>query len=155
MKSISILAAVLCLASCSIMQIERVTEKSYKDGLRFYRPEPYLVVTVTPEKGLNNTIIWLPNYNEGYVLRPKGGFGSSEISATLENGWNLTDLGLVRDSKVPETISSITGAVSTAAEVFKFDAAAKEKILVPGLYRIIFTNGIVSGLERINLQEPD
>jgi nitrogen fixation protein len=133
------------------MQIERATEKSYKDGLMFYRPEPYLVVTYIPEKGLNNTIVWLPNYSDGYVIRPKGAFGSSEINVTLENGWNLTDLGLVRDSKVPETIASITGAVASAAEVFKFDTA-KDKILAPGLYRIIFTNGVVSGLQRINMQ---
>jgi hypothetical protein len=35
--------------------------------------------------------------------------------------------------------------------VFKFDTA-KDKILAPGLYRIIFTNGVVSGLQRINMQ---
>ena len=125
------------------------TEKSYKDGLMFYRPEPYPVVT-----DKETDIVWLPNMNEEYVIRPKGGFGSSEISATIENGWNLTGFGLVWDSKVPETISSITGGMVGMLAKSKGGIFEEEESrqLEPGFYRIIFTNGVVSGLERINLQ---
>ena len=158
MKAVVVLIGVLCLTSCSGMQIERVVEGSCEDGLRFYRPEPYLLVTAT-EKDLNTTVVWLPNYAEEYVLREKGWFGSTEIEATLTDGWNLTKIGSKPESQVPETMTSlggVIGAVATMIEKSKTAAIEMEpelRVLEPGLYKVVYEKGQVVGLRRVDLLE--
>ena len=112
---------ILCCAmfsACATVEITELTNMTpYKDGLRFYRPEVFMLVT----KDTNNNILQMqpvsfPDKSQEYVLRSTVGIGAVEMSATLEGGWNLTAMGATIDSKVPETITALTGALQAAAE---------------------------------------
>ncbi len=146
------------LNGCATIEISKVTpNQSNVDGLRFYRPDLYLLVTADAAdpsgKGLQTSVISLPNKNEEYILRHKSGIGSTELSATLEGGWNLTQLGTTVDTKVPETITGVAGVLGTVGGL----AALRTSLaLEPGLYLIEFdaTSGQVKGLREINLQVP-
>jgi len=148
-------ALTLCLAvlvsGCATVEVTKVTDATYKDGLRFYRPDPYLLVTADKDGNLQTSVIFLPNKAEEYVLRSHSGVGVAEVSATLEGGWNLTQLGTKVDTKVPETITALTGTLQAAGGI----AALRTSLpLKPGLYRIKFdpTTGAVSGVQTVPMQ---
>lgn len=119
-------------SGCATVEITKITDSTYRDGLRFYRPEPYLLVTKDGQDKLQTSLIYLPNKKQEYALRTTVGIGTVDMSATLKDGWNLTDIGAKIDSKVPETIEAITGALKAAAGRFQ------QTSLDPGLYRIDF-----------------
>jgi len=126
---------ILCCAmfsACATVEIKKITDSTYTDGLRFYRPEPYLLVTKDKDDKLQTAVIYLPNKTQEYALRTIMGIGAIEMNATLTDGWNLTVIGAKIDSKVPETITAISGALSAAR------GAAATATLEPGLYRIAF-----------------
>jgi hypothetical protein len=86
--------------------------------------------------------------DEEYVFNVEPGWGTVDGSIKLQNGWMLTDLGSKLDSKGPETITAITGLLKEAA------AAAAETpkgYVPPGLYRLKFKDGYVSGMEPVSL----
>ena len=84
---------------------------------------------------LQTSVISLPNKTQEYVLRSTVGVGAAEMSATLEGGWNLTQVGTKIDSKVPETITALTGALQAAGGI---GVLRTSLLLDPGLYRIEF-----------------
>ena len=151
MQRIIILMLAVAMVGCSAVKITKVSDSTYSDGLRFYRPDPYLLVTLDKEKNVQTSIISLPNKNEEYVIKPKVRLGTVEVSATLEGGWNLTQLGTKVDTKIPETITALTGILQAAGGI----AALRTSLpLEPGLYRIEFdkTTGGVSGIKKITLK---
>jgi hypothetical protein len=140
---------IFLIAGCARVEIARITPESpYKEGLRFYRPLPYLWVTKDKDKNLQGSIVWLPNKNEEYVIRVKSGIGSVDTKFTLENGWNLTGLNETRDSKTPEMIKALTGFFTDLKGVFE---KAKKGELHPGLYLFIFDDktGLISDLKPV------
>jgi hypothetical protein len=144
----------LCVLSlgCARVMITRVSDSTYKDGLRFYRADLYLVVTDTGGKVIAS-VIPLPNKSQEYVLRTKGGIGATEASATLEGGWNLTQLGSKADTKVAEMITALT-ALAGGLQAGARAPQPPDTLLKPGLYRILFDKrtGFVCGLWRVPLQ---
>lgn len=153
MTKLSVCAMVVIgmVSGCSGVQIHRVTDATYDEGLRFYRPDPYLLVTDTPDKGRQTTVIWLPNYNQEYAVCTVGWWGSSEVTATLDDGWNLTSLGVNRDSKISDILTAISGSVGSAAAWKTKEGvptAEKQGEIKPGIYRFIFKDNSVT-LEQI------
>lgn len=143
--------AVFLLAGCAQVEIAQITkENPYKGGLRFYRPHPYLLVTKDKDGNLHSTIIWLPDKNEEYVLKVKSGIGSVNTQVTLTDGWNLTGLNETRDSKIPEMVTAITGALKVPTELIPKVAVTPQEP-TPGLYRLDFgeTSGFVKGLKPV------
>ena len=152
MKRFYLLAMVIFLmAGCAHVEITKITdEKSYKEGLRFYRPHPYLWVTKDDKGFLQSTIIWLPNMKEEYAIKVKGGIGTVDLKCTLENGWNLTEFGETLDSKTPEMIAALTGFIEGIRK------RGPEKFKA-GLYMFKFNEktGLIQSLEAILLfSEP-
>jgi hypothetical protein len=151
MKKVLYLLGILIfmITGCSGVRIVKITsENPYQEGLRFYRPHPYLWVTKDKAKdNLQGSIIWLPNKNEEYVIRVKSGMGSVDAKFTLENGWNLTGLNEIRDSKTPEMITALTGSLK---DLKGLEAKTREE-LQPGLYIFIFDDktGLISGLKPV------
>jgi hypothetical protein len=138
MRKLILLAYCVILSSCATVEVRKITESTYSDGLRFYRPEPYLLVTKDAEGKLQTSLIYLPNKTEEYVLRTVPGIGAIEMNATLADGWKLTDIGAKIDSKVPETITALSGALTAAGGM---GVARRQLPLDPGLYRIDFDKG--------------
>jgi hypothetical protein len=132
--------------------ITRVTDSTpYRDGLRFYRPEPYLLVIRDTSGTLQASVISLPNRDQEYVLRKRGGIGATEVSATLEGGWNLTQFGSKTDTKIPEMITAFAGALQPQ----RGPGGLLTTSTPPGLYRFLFhkDSGYVIGVQWIGLNK--
>jgi uncharacterized protein YceK len=152
-KVLSLMVLVM-LAGCASVKIVKVTDDS-TEGLRFYRPEPYLVVTET-----SSAVQWLPNLNQQYAIQVNSGwFGTVDPKITLDNGWNLTSYGATVTSDGAAAVTSFAGLITAAipylgvkAETTKFTVTQKKeetKKLEPGIYRFIFDKdtGHVKGIE--------
>lgn len=140
---------IFLITGCAGVEIAKITpENPYKEGIRFYRPHPYLWVTKDKDGNLQSTFYWLPNKNDEYAIKVKSGIGSVDTKFKLENGWNLTEFGEVRDSKTPEMITALTGSLKGVQGVW--EKATKEELL-PGLYMLIFDDktGLFSDLEPV------
>lgn len=145
--SLAVCLLIVVGSGCSSIQVKPIESES-EHGLRFYQPEPYLLVSVTEVEDtttkLKSEIIWLPNFKKGYVAKPTGYVGSSNIKLTLNDGWNLSDFGLNRDSKGPEIVEAIAGLVTAVA------ALDKVEILQPGLYQFVYDDeGHVKSLRKL------
>jgi len=152
MRLASLLAA-LCLglsAGCASVGVTRLARESdYREGFRFYRPQPYLLVS---SKGTDRSaqVVWLPKKDEEYVLRVRSGLGAVDAKFALQDGWNLTEFGESRDPKTADLVGGVLGIAKTV------EAAAgspRGDDLVPGLYAIEFdpATGLVRRLEKIDL----
>ncbi len=102
-------AGLLCCA-CACAHLDFAAEK----GLAYYEPKPYLVVTTTAECAMTATLLVVPGAKAH--LSFASGYGSSDLSVTLSNGMIQT-AGLKTDTKIPETITALAGAVTAAAGV--------------------------------------
>jgi hypothetical protein len=147
------------MAGCARVAIVKTNpKKENEEGLRFYRPHPYLWVTKDDEEALQSTIIWLPNKKEEYAIKVKGGIGTVDLKCTLENGWNLTEFGETLDSKTPEMITALTGSIEgIKSGALLRDVEKEVEEFKAGLYMFIFNDktGLIQGLEPILLfNEP-
>ncbi|MCL5278556.1 MAG: hypothetical protein M1376_01450 [Planctomycetes bacterium] len=139
---------VLSLAGCAPFTVTRVqTPVDNTEGIRFYRPKPYLLVTVT-DKGPAVTVVSLPDPNQEYIIRPRQGLASSQFTAKLSDGWNLIEIGHATDTGFPQTLTAV-GALAAATGAFGMKGPAEA--LTPGLYEIVFENKKVTGLRKIHV----
>jgi hypothetical protein len=208
MKKVWLFIAVIpLLVGCAAVEVKKVTSES-QEGIRFYRPHPYLLVTmgvppvvatdqtVTPkpsesgqspgptskpgqtpgatktkvkgpatpptEPGKSDAqstskpdqiyvqLIWLPDKNENYSIMTKSGLGTVNTSFTLKDGWELVQFGGNVDTKIPETLTAVTGfltaAVQAPAALMKAipGPPGAKQYIQPGLYRLEFENGLVN-----------
>ena len=124
------------------------------EGVRFYRPWPYLWVKPTDEKdktGCQAEIVYLPDMNQEYIIIPHTGIGSITMAPTLSQGWSLTVLNATADSKASDMITSIGGLVGNIKPTFKAPDRAPDRTpddqRRPGLYAFRFgKDGKVDGL---------
>lgn len=165
MKPYFLPLAAACLSSgCASVMVERAKPES--EGVRFYRPDMYVLVSyeVTDQCVVNvkKTFLPLPNKNEEYVIRARAGIGSVTFKPTLEQGWNLTGFEATADSKVSETITALAALITAVRPQSEAtltdkkredDCATKVKDVKPrpGLYRLEYTNGQVSGFTHVPL----
>lgn len=63
---------------------------------------------------------YLPDYNEEYSIRLTPGLGIGTLNLTLQDGWNLTNVGQTTDQQT----SQILGSIATLAATIKPGAAA-------------------------------
>jgi hypothetical protein len=138
----------LSLAGCTSFTVARLhTPEDYKEGVRFYRPKPYLLVTSTNGQ-LAATVVSLPDPSEEYVIRHRQGLGSSQFTAKLADGWNLVEIGRATDSGFPQTLTAL-GALTAATGAYALKGPTEA--LTPGLYEIVFDNKTITGLRKINV----
>lgn len=161
-----ILIITLAITNCAGVKVTK-TDDPTKEGIRFYRPEPYLLVTKEVSKQNDqivekyiSKIIWLPNNIDEYVIKTQTGIGVVKYNVTLTDGWQLTSFGNERDTQVPQTITAVTGALTgllkIAAEGLDGSGTVtKKEDIVPGLYRFTFDkNGHINGLEVVFTETP-
>lgn len=131
-----LMVVIFVTAGCARVEVTNISsDHPYREGIRFYRPYPYLWVTKDKGGDLKGTIHWLPNKNEEYVIKVKSGIGSVDTKFTLENGWNLTEFGETRDSKTSEMMEALSGSLKEVTEILK---TPRNGELHPGLYMFIF-----------------
>jgi len=120
---------------------DKVTDNT--EGLRFYRPAPYLQVSEaadTTDGGsksggaqatrLQFSIVWLPDYKQEYIVQSHPGFGSVTFKRTLADGWNLTGMEASMDSKTAEILTALAGLLPKATRAQPTGGPC------PGLYRL-------------------
>src|SRR5437762_5481467 len=120
-----LLAIFAATAGCAAVHVRPLTadehmKKASAEGVRFYRPWPYLLVTAeTSDKGTNykGQILYLPKMDDEYIVQVKNGWGTANGSVKLQDGWMLNEQGTIVDSKIPETITAISGLITAAGGV--------------------------------------
>lgn len=153
-SSLYCLVLVLTLSSCARVVVKKA--ELGDEGLRFYRPHPYLLVTATKDAAnierLEITPLWLPNTSEEYVVRMSPGFGSAAMTPTLTDGWNLISLTATADSKVSETITALASLVTARGSLKPKEGQAIAKTIAPGIWKLEFDKeGTVSGIKQVLL----
>lgn len=78
--------------------------------------------------GYSVKIVYLPDLRAKYGITIKPGNGTSDTKITLANGWQLTSLDIITDTKVAETIEATAGFVSAVGAVITpFRMALEDK----------------------------
>lgn len=101
--------------------------KANNKGAVYYEPLPYLFYTVTDKCVSSATVVSLPG--EKRYLDFTWGYGSSNLSAEFSNGL-LTKVGQTSDTKIPETITSITALAAAVAKREEDSPACSQKAIL-------------------------
>ncbi|MEE2640839.1 MAG: hypothetical protein VX768_09450, partial [Planctomycetota bacterium] len=129
--------AVCCLGSLGCSPKVRVVKNpgELRDGIRYYRPKPYLLITpyetvtsrgegksqtrinATSETRVQLELQYLPDFAEEYSIQVRTGLGSSSVNFQLENGWNLVSIGQQLDSKFDKNVEAVGNAAGAIAEI--------------------------------------
>ena len=151
----AVLLAVLLLAGC--LPRTRVIPHPSPDeeGLRFYRPKPYLLVA--PEAGSDGrkvrlSLEYLPDFSEEYAVQIRSGFGINVTTVELEDGWNLVRLHGELDAQIDEQIRAFADLLQAAGKLVPTSqapepTAARPQIVVEaanvplGFYEAVIARG--------------
>ena len=132
---IVILSVVYFSAGCTPRIRVIANPKPHQNGIRYYRPKPYLLVTSgqvakitnSSDKTVTTTTVpdiryvniqlqYLPDFEEEYALDVRTGFGTADVSITLDDGWNLTAVNQKLDSKTNENIRAVSDLIGSIAK---------------------------------------
>jgi hypothetical protein len=119
------------LAGCSSVNVVK-NPSAGDNGIRYYRPKPYLLVTPADETGrmVKLEILQLPDYCEEYSIHPRG---KKPPGVQLQDGWNLVGVGGAGPAPPP------AGAPPAPPPVAKLPDAVLAASNVPiGLYESVF-----------------
>jgi len=121
----SIVTLTFILSGCATVKFYSDKELTKESGVEFYSPKPYLIVERNPAKdvSMKMTIVYLPDFNNPKYAKLSPGFGTSDLKLSLENGI-ITSYGINSDSKIPETLTAISGLVSGTGTSYKSIAEA-------------------------------
>jgi hypothetical protein len=146
------LVFVLALSTgCAGVSVHRLARDSdYRGGVRFYRPQPYLLVTNYATGERQASIVWLPRVNEEYVIEVHSGVGVVDTKFALSDDWNLTQFGESRDSKTAELLGAAGGLLKAVEAV----APGRGEGLAPGLYAIHFdpSTGLADAVTPVRIE---
>lgn len=100
-------------------------------------------------------IVYLPDLRDKYGITINPGSGTSETKVTLENGWKLTSLDAITDTKLEETITATAGLVSAITPIFTIQSEADEVAKVPPEYSISIYEMVWDGkVMKFDLENP-
>ncbi len=142
-----LLVMLAMLTGCASVVVKKIPTGSTMDGIHFYRPAPYLMVSSDASKELQFKIVWMPDKSEEYIIQAKPGLGSVSFNPTLENGWNLTGLNATVDTKTAEILTALPGLISGAAGMRAAPVEGKKFNIEPGMYPLRFEGGKLIGVE--------
>lgn len=128
--TILVVLILACQIGCTPRTIVRRNPVANDQGVRYYRPKPYLLVTPVEEivAGTKDTaqpgpnfvriqLQYLPDFSEEYSITVRSGLGTNNTSITLEDGWNLTAIGQDLDSQFDENVKAVADLVDTAGNL--------------------------------------
>lgn len=97
---------------CTPRVIVRQSPTADDEGIRYYRPKPYLLIsalqkdtTASPDY-VSITLDYLPDFSEEYSINVRPGLGIADVNVGLEDGWNLVSLNQKLDSQTDENIKA-------------------------------------------------
>ncbi len=106
-----VLAALLLVGSltgCARTVVRKVV-RGDEQGVRFYRPKPYLKITPSSNRADMVTIdvAYLPDFSEEYAARPITGLGTNETEIQLNENGTLKSYNSKTDAKFDENLEAI------------------------------------------------
>jgi len=127
----------LALTGCASVSVQHVAHDDVvTKGIRYNRPAPYLAVTYnSAATGLQASIVWLPDLSQEYAINMRSGmFGTTTMSPTFDNGWNLTGINATVDSGGTALVSALASVIPNLT------LTADKTTIRPGIYRFLFQN---------------
>lgn len=141
---VAVIILALLVTSCVRAEVRPIKSDDV-EGIRFYRPWPYLWVTLAKADegaGCKLTVEYLPDLSQQYIIIPHYiGVGTLKVAPQLAQGWNLTALEVQADPKVAELVTAISGLagnIASAAIKPAVEGASVPALPGPGLYRFEF-----------------
>lgn len=125
---------------CTPKIIVRQHPTADDQGIRYYRPKPYLLISALAKDvnasadSVSITLDYLPDFSEEYSINVKSGFGLADVNIGLQDGWNLVSINQKLDSQTDETIKAtgdLLKAVIAAPTSGAGQSAARPVINVP------------------------
>lgn len=89
-------------------------DRPAEGALTYFDPKPYLLVETSSDCTTKTSVITVPGEARSVAL--KSGYGTADLSVSLSNGM-ITSVGQKTDTKIPETVSALAGAVKDVATV--------------------------------------
>ncbi len=119
---------------CTPRVIVHANPSKNDNGIRFYRPKPYLKIEpaeVAVDKSqtayvpgmVRISLAYLPDFSEEYAIDVRTGCGTANVGIKLEDGWNLTEISQDLDSQTDENIEAIGGLVKAVGGIVPTAAA--------------------------------
>jgi len=105
--------------------------------------EQAAVTPNTDKAAYSMEIVYLPDLRDKYGITIKPGSGTSDTKITLENGWKLTSLAEISDTKIAETIKATAELVSAIAPTVKEIPSTKEVPYSISVYEMVLLDGKV------------
>ena len=111
---------ILFISGCANVKIYSDKDLKNQTGIKFYYSKPFLLVEHDGAKDvvLKTTVVYLPDLANPAFAKTIAGLGSSDLKLAFENG-SIASYGVVTDSKIPETISSLTELVTGVGGLMK------------------------------------
>ncbi len=110
--ALALLSIVAHSVGCTPKIIVRQNPAADDEGIRYYRPKPYLLISALSKDGnasadsVSITLDYLPDFSEEYSINVRPGFGLADVNIGLEDGWNLVSINQKLDSQTDETIKA-------------------------------------------------
>lgn len=107
-----LLSLTTIVPGCTPKIIVRQHPTADDQGIRYYRPKPYLLISALSKDAnasadyVSITLDYLPDFAEEYSISVKPGLGVADVSIGLEDGWNLVSINQKLDSQTDETIKA-------------------------------------------------
>ncbi len=80
---------------------------------------------------------YLPDFSEEYAIQLRPGLGSAQLAVELENGWNLTKIGIQTDQQTDEIINSIANLASSLGSAIAADSGPEKRTVPIGYYEAV------------------
>jgi hypothetical protein len=99
-------------SGCTPRIIVRQNPTADDQGIRYYRPKPYLLISALANNTnatadyVSITLDYLPDFSEEYSINVRPGLGLADVNIGLEDGWNLVSINQKLDSQTDETIKA-------------------------------------------------
>ncbi len=116
------------IAGCMPRVIVRAHPTPNDQGIRYYRPKPFLKVEpaeVALEKNQTTimpgvvriSLVYLPDFSEEYAIDVRSGLGIANVGIKLEDGWNLTEISQELDSQADENVRGVASLLSAVGDI--------------------------------------
>jgi hypothetical protein len=146
--------AVSWIAGCANVTFHSDAALTQRTGLKFYTAKPYLLIGPTGNKDapVKAEIISLSDLEHPTYAIYHPGWGSHNFTLAVGSNGTLSSYGQTADSKGPETITALTGALTSVATLASpLKAAAPLYAPSPNLY----IDGAINELSSIGKMPPD
>jgi len=124
------------LTSCANVRVRRMrSQEQDSEGIRFYRPHPYVLVRVEGDK-ITAQVVQLPDRDQEYLVDWSPGFGTVKPGLQLTDGWNLTAF----NSDIATGASGLADLLKAAAAFVALEAPEPAEVKI-GLIRLDWVPG--------------